>query len=321
MDRRNFLKTAGLAAGALAAGGETWLGAAGAQKFTVGMAATLWLQADAATETYWKACQVLSSLGFKITEADNTLADLDTAFGTDPAGFKKKSAEAKVTMVGVYHSVQLHEAGELPEMRKKIAHVAQFLKGVGAGYIAMGWGQRLRDGRRVYFTPGASPQRTADDIQNAIRGLNELGKMCLQDYGVKVAWHPGRNQTKDIIRKVLDGTDPKNVFFCADVGHLTGAGYEPVEAVSTYSSRLAASHWKDFDPNIPFRRADYAQTIKGDFVELGRGVVNFPGLVELFNKLNYTGSVQLELDRTLKDPVESAREMKDFVTDKLKLRI
>jgi inosose dehydratase len=320
MDRREFLRVTGAAAATIVAGARELQSAPERQPFKVGMAATLWLQADAATETYWRACEAISKLGFKGTEADNTLADLDTAFGADVEGFKRKSQQCGVSLVGVYQSVQLHETGELPAARTKIANVSKFLKEAGAGYIAMGWGQRLRTGRRVYFTPGASPERTAEDVKNAVNGLNELGRIS-QEHGIKVAFHPGRNQTRDIIRRVMDESDPKHVFFCADVGHLAGAGYDPVEAVKTYGSRIAASHWKDFDPNIPFRRADYAETIKGDFVELGQGVVDFPALVKLFKEMNYTGWVQLELDRTLKDPIDSATEMKAFVTDTLKLSI
>lgn len=321
MDRRTFLKTTGAAAGTFLAGMRDGAWAAPAQPFKIGMAATLWLQADAATDTYWKACDVVASLGFKGTEADNTLADLDTAFGGNTAAFKEESAQHKVALIGVYHSVELHQSDQLPEMRVRMARVAKFLHDVGASYIAMGWGQRLRTGRRVYFTPGSSRERTTADLKNAVAGLNELGKVCLQEHGIKVAFHPGRNQTRDLIRALIDATDPKHVFFCADVGHLAGAGYEPVEAVKTYGSRLAASHWKDFDPNIPFRRPDYAETIKGDFVELGRGIVDFPGLVRVFQELNYSGWVQLELDRTLKDPTDSAREMTRFVTDTLKLSL
>ena len=319
MNRRTFLKTTGLTAASVLATGRPSV--AQAQPFKIGMAATLWLQADAATDTYWKACQAIAGLGFKATEADNTLADLDTTYGTNLSEFEKRTGEHGVKLVGVYHSMQLHEPDELPAMRQKTAAVAKFLKSVGAGYIAMGWGQRLRSGRRVYFTPGASPQRTAEDVKNAVKALNELGRVALQDHGIKVGWHPGRNQTRDIIRQVLDATDPKHVFLCADVGHLAGAGYNPVEAVKTYGSRLAASHWKDFDPNIPFRRADYADTIKGDFVELGRGIVDFPALVELFRQLNYTGWVQIELDRSPKDPIVASQEMKTFITGTLKLSI
>ena len=83
MNRRTFLKTTGLTAASVLATGRPSV--AQAQPFKIGMAATLWLQADAATDTYWKACQAIAGLGFKATEADDTLADLDTTYGRNPA--------------------------------------------------------------------------------------------------------------------------------------------------------------------------------------------------------------------------------------------
>ena len=316
MRRRTFLQTA--AAEVLAA---PRLAAAGPQKFKVGMAATLWLQADAATETYWKACQAIAQLGFAATEADNTLADLDTVYGARVEEFRKESARHKVKLAGVYHSVELHEAGSLGEYAKRFGGLTRFLKAIGGEYIALGWGQRLRDGRRVYFRPGLGSTRTADEARQAIRSLNELGKISLQGQGIKVGWHPGRNQNRDLIRQVLDGTDPKHVFFCADVGHLTGAGYDALEAVKTYRARLVGSHLKDFDPKIPFRRPDYAQQITGDFVELGRGVVNLAGLIDYYRDSGFDGWVQVELDRSPKDPLEASGEMKAYVLEKLQLTL
>ena len=46
-----------------------------------------------------------------------------------------------------------------------------------------------------------------------------------------------------------------------------------------------------------------------------------PALVELFRKLNYTGWVQIELDRSPKDPIVASQEMKTFITGTLKLSI
>ena len=54
MNRRTFLKTTGLTAASVLATGRPSV--AQTQPFKIGMAATLWLQADAATDTYWKAC-------------------------------------------------------------------------------------------------------------------------------------------------------------------------------------------------------------------------------------------------------------------------
>lgn len=92
--------------------------------------------------------------------------------------------------------------------------------------------------------------------------------------------------------------------------------------MKTYASRLAVSHWKDFDPKLP--AADfYGSEAKGDFTELGRGVVNFAALADLYKQLGFAGWVMIELDRAGQKAgfLESAREMKGFVTEKLKLRV
>ncbi len=319
MHRRNFLKIS--TAGAAAVTGAPSLFAAPKQPFSVGMAATLWLQAEAATETYWKACKAIAELGFRATEADNTLADLDVAYGNKIAEFKSETVRHKVKLAGIYHSVELHVAGQLSDYSKRILGISKFLKSVDAGYIALGWGQRLRDGRRVYFQPGQGSSRTEEEARQAILGLNELGKIALEEHGIKVGWHPGRNQNRDLIRRVLDDTRPNHVFLCADVGHLTGAGYDALEAVKTYRSRMVASHLKDFDPKIPFRRSDYAQKITGDFVELGRGDVDLKGLIEYYRESNFAGWVQVELDRSPKNPMEASREMKTYLLKDLQLEI
>jgi len=326
MDRRQFLKTAGAVGAAALPHGSAAVAAGKPQKFKIGMAATVWLQGNASTETYWKACQDIGTLGFKGTEADDTLSDLDVAYGDRIAEFKKTSAKHGVDLKGVFYSFALWDPQQMPEERKKAAHIAKFLKDIGGGYIATGEGRRQRRGQTVLFDrqpEQAATQQSAEGVERAIKGLNELGKLCKEEYGITIAFHPGRGMNKSMIQKILDSTDPRSVGFCADVGHLAGAGYNPVEAVKAYGSRLAASHWKDFDPNTPFRRADYAHEIKGDFVELGRGIVDLPALAEVFKDLGYSGWVMLELDRPApqKTPLESAREMKAYVAEKLKLTI
>ena len=194
------------------------------------------------------------------------------------------------------------------------------IKSAGGTYVALGWGQRLRDGRRVYFQPGQGSNRTEEEAKQAIRGLNELGKIALQEHGIRISWHPGRNQTKDLIRRVLDGTNPDHVFFCADVGHLTGAGYDAIDAVKTYRQRLVSSHLKDFDPKIPLLRRFRRKKDHGDFVELGQGIVDLKkGLIRYFRESNFTGWVQVELDRSPKDPMDASREMKTYIQKELQL--
>ena len=315
MHRRDFLK-AGAALGAVAVGGVPH-GAASArpQKFKIGLAATLWLTAVPTTEEYWVACKEIASLGIRATEADNSEAKLDTAYGDKPADFKSQSAPYSIILTGVYHPLLLHESSKLEEMRQKTSHLAKFLKAVGAEYIALGWDVPPPVGGHIY-------RRTASDVKNAIQVMNELGKMCWQEDGITLAYHAERDQPKEIILEALDGTDPKYVHLCADVGHLTASGLDPVHTVKTYASRLAVSHWKDFDPKLPAPEF-YGSDARGDFTELGQGIVDFNALAELYKELGFAGWVMIELDRAGQKSgfLESAREMKGFVTDNLKLRI
>src|SRR5947208_1547 len=104
MERRQFLRTAGAVGAASLAHSSLAAVSGKPQKFKIGMAATTWLQGNASTETYWKACQDLGTLGWGATEADDTLSDLDVVYGEKVAEFKKTSAKHRVDLKGVFYS-------------------------------------------------------------------------------------------------------------------------------------------------------------------------------------------------------------------------
>ena len=102
---------------------------------------------------------------------------------------------------------------------------------------------------------------------------------------------------------------------------IIAAGFLLGDTVKKYASRLVASHWKDFDPKMG--DPAYAKHgFHGDFVELGKGVVDFHGLADFYRQIGFDGWVQLELDRTREASIAiSAQKMKAFVTDQLKLQM
>jgi sugar phosphate isomerase/epimerase len=154
-----------------------------------------------------------------------------------------------------------------------------------------------------------------------VRAMDELGRMSWEEHGVYAAFHAERDIPKQMILGILDQTNPKFIRLCADVGHFTAAGLDAVETVKTYASRLAASHWKDYDPKLP-APAYLGSGGKGDFVELGKGIVDFTRLAALYCEIEFKGWVQLELDQTREPSIAvSAAEMKSFVTDNLKLQM
>jgi sugar phosphate isomerase/epimerase len=311
MDRRQFLRLGTFGSAALA-GQAVVVAADEAQKFKIGMAATTWLSKNPSTATYWQAVEAISQLNIGATEADNSQARLDSAYGKNADEFLSRSHKTGVYLAGVFQSLLLHEKRRLPEMESKIRSVAGFLKTVKAEYIALGWSSPPRVGAEPY-------ERTAEDVRCAVRTMNQIGRLSLEEYGIYIAFHAERDIAKEIILQVLDQTDPKYVRFCADVGHLTATGLDAVEVVKKYASRLAVSHWKDFDPKLPGPSYLGAGT-RGDFVEVGQGAVNFRGLADVYREIGYHGWVMLELDRTRKESIQaSAREMKAFVTNQLKL--
>jgi inosose dehydratase len=281
------------------------------QKFKIGMAATTWLGQDASTANYWRAAEAIASLGIGATEADNSGVRFDAAYGSDPARFRLLSQKSGVRLMGIYQSLLLHEP-KLPEMLAKIRSDGRFLKAVDAEYVALGWDAPPAIGGKAY-------QRTTQDLRRAITAANEIGRVLLDEYGLVTAFHAERDVPSKMAEALLDETDPKYVHFCADVGHITALGVDAVAMVKKYSSRLAVSHWKDFDPNLP-APSYLGDGAKGDFVEVGQGVVDFKSLAKLYRQIGFNGWVMLELDRTRKpDIITSAREMKAYVTNVLKL--
>jgi inosose dehydratase len=309
--RRRFLKLSLLARPAFALSSST--NATGLpQKFKIGMAATTWVSKVPSTASYWEAVQAISNLDIGATEADDSNAHLISSYGNKTADFVNRSRKFGVYLAGVFQSLPLHDQQRLPEMQSKIRSVAGFLKAVRAEYIALGWS--LPPSLR-----GNEYTRTSADVSSAVRTMDDIGRLSLEEYGIYIAFHAERDIPKEIVLEVLDRTNPKYVRFCADVGHLTAMGLDAVVVVKNYAARLAVSHWKDFDPKLP-GPAYLGEGAKGDFVEVGKGIVDFRGLANLYRETGYNGWVMLELDRTREPTIlASAREMKAFVTDQLKL--
>jgi inosose dehydratase len=312
IERRRFVQLG--AAGTLTlAAKPTLFASSPSQKFKIGMAATEWFSTDPTPARYWKAVEEIASLGIGATEADNSIAKFEIVYGQDPNAFIDRSKKSGVQLTGVYQALHLHDAGRLSKMQAKIRTLAPFLKRIGADYIALGWDTEPSAGGKPY-------QRTQQDLERAMKTADELGRISIEEFHLPIAFHAERDIPGPMIVQFLDGTNPVYVRLCADVGHLTAAGLNAVEIVKKHSSRLVASHWKDFDPKLPGPKWA-GPNAKGDFVEVGKGIVDFPALAKLYSDINFDGWTLLELDRTRQPSIlRSAEQMKDYVSNKLHLQ-
>ena len=153
--------------------------------------------------------------------------------------------------------------------------------------------------------------------------LTELGKRTA-DIGVPLGYHNhmgSLSERPDNLDHILEATDPKYAKLELDVAHYFQGGGDPVMAIEKYHDRILFLHLKDVrdaDPNAEGVRGPY------QWVELGRGKVNLPAVVQTLEKYHFSGWAIVELDRVPdkgRTPKESAEINKKYLEDALKLSL
>ena len=85
---------------------------------------------------------------------------------------------------------------------------------------------------------------------------------------------------------------------CLDIGHTQRDNIDPGTAYLQYHDRIMDMHIKD----VSMANKD------GKSLELGRGVIDIPGLVKALNKKPYTGYCSFEHEKDAKDPLPGLAE-------------
>jgi inosose dehydratase len=199
-----------------------------------------------------------------------------------------------------------------PQLRDEIVAdhvaVAQMLRTLG-GEILM----------TVPTHPGNGPRWGAQEFAAAAETLNEVGKRVL-DLGIRNALHPHWGtyvETQDEIERILDATDPRYVFFAPDSGQIAKGDTDPVAMVRNYVERVAHVHLKDVSPKWPeLRQMGVSLAMPEGYAELGQGIVDTRGFIQVLADANYDGWMMGELDKAA-DPKKSAEISKRFLIEEM----
>jgi inosose dehydratase len=122
------------------------------------------------------------------------------------------------------------------------------------------------------------------------------------------------------VAAVLDAADKRHVRLLFDVAHYQQGGGDPVAALRTYRDWLEVVHLKDVRPapNPPAPGGSGGAGRSGgssgsdyQFVELGRGRVDLPGVFAALRDINYDKWAIVELDR-VPDPGRTPKEAAEF---------
>jgi len=256
----------------------------------------------------------LQTLGFHGFEA--------FAFVVDDYGFDRMSefqdllAEHDLQLVALYGGGNMHDSSRHEEIVAHNVRLARFLQANGANRLVLGPGRRPADG----------PSR--DQLLTMVHCMNEIGRRSLE-YGVQACVHPHVNTALEKLAEidlVMDRVDPRYVALAADTAHLRkgnpDAPNAEVDTFRKYADRIKYVHLKDWDPSIPPEYTGQGGTaVLRDFVELGLGVVDLKGAIEILRRSSYSGWLTIELDYTTRTPFESVGMSKDYLVDQLRLEL
>lgn len=129
----------------------------------------------------------------------------------------------------------------------------------------------------------------------------------VQETGIQVAIHnhgPGDKTypTPESVYEKVRSLDPR-IGLCIDVGHTLRIGADPIADCERFADRLLDVHMKDVSAAAP----------EGTTVEVGRGVIDVPGLLRTLVKIKYRGVVAFEHEKDESDPLAGLAESVGYV--------
>jgi len=147
---------------------------------------------------------------------------------------------------------------------------------------------------------------------------HELLEHCnkkVKETGIQLAIHnhgPGDNKypSPESAYERIKNMDP-GMGLCIDIGHTARIGLDPTKETARFVDRVLDIHIKDED------KADKT----GNTCEIGHGVIDIPGFLEMLLTKNYNKVVSFEYEKDGKDPLAGLAESVGYVRGVLKMLI
>ena len=250
-----------------------------------------------------QAIDDISAVGFRGIQLRS---EAFAQFGDRPAALRELLERHRLKMAVLSSgNLSIDPAKEQSEIATHVSH-AKFVKAVGGEYL-----QVIDERPKVRAI-------VAEDYRRLGRLLTKLGQRTA-DEGVPLVYHHHMNslgEKPDEVAAVLDAADRHHVRLLFDVAHYQQAGGDPVAAIRKYRDWIQVVHLKD----VKSGAADGTY----QFVELGQGRVDLPGVFAALADIKFDGWAIVELDRVPdpnRTPKEAAEINKRYLTDRLHQRI
>ncbi len=209
----------------------------------------------------------------------------------DPHALRDLLAENKLTFVALSSgNASLDPAARRSQLEMHIKH-AHYVHEAGGMYLQI-------------LAGSAKPTQSFTAAEYKLQGelFSEIGKAAA-DLGIKLGFHNHMNtvgQPPEAVDAILSESDPKYLFLELDVAHYLQGGGDPAAAIRKYGHRLLFLHFKDV--RGPAGVEGY------EWVELGKGRVDFPAVFAALHEVKFRGWGIVELDRVPKGETFTPKE-------------
>lgn len=248
---------------------------------------------------------------------------------TDPAALRQELSRRGLVMLGAFVPVALKEPSALEPGIENAVKTARLLASVAADpapYLVLADNNgtvpaRTQRAGRI----GREDGLTGSEWKVFAAGAEAVARAVKAETGVRTVFHhhcAGYVETHEEIARLLDLTDPTLLGLVFDTGHYTfgSGGSDAVAAMDAFRNRIWYVHLKDCQPDVAARARkegwDYFQSLRhGIFCELGKGVVNFPRVLERLAEWDYRGYLLVEQDVLpgMGSPRESALRNRQYL--------
>ena len=246
---------------------------------------------------------------------------------TDPDALRAELEPRGLALLASFASPWLQDPARHRQGEDDAVRIAKLLAAVGGPdtMIVLGndpYGDPVRGSNAGRITP----EMGLDDAtwQVYADASNRLARRVRDEAGIRTVVHQHLGtliETGAEVRRLMAMTDPDLLGICLDTGHWTfGTGENPVDAVREFGDRIWHVHFKDADPAVmaESRRLGWhglESTGHGVFCELGKGSVDFPGVLGALREIGYDGWIVVEQDILpgMGNPKESARRNREYL--------
>ena len=253
--------------------------------------------------------------------------EVGTKYPVHDRAFLKKQLDIRGIAICNYWFSYEFSTKPFEEVKNKFLDHIDFLNYFGARVVGGAECGNTIHGK--YFTPlSQRGDASSENWKKLTKGLNELGKIALDKYGIKLAYHHHVGtmvETMQEVDRLLNDTNDRYVTLNYDCGHFYFANEDPEETLKKYIDRTSHIHFKDVRKSVKKRvekdRLSFMQAVKlGIYTIPGDGDLNMRALADIVHKSTYDGwiVIEAEQDPSIANPFEYAKKGYEYLTNELK---